>query len=164
MDENLNIDDMGKGLMSIIVRLIGMFLLLAGLWVAFQVMLEALELYRQPQKIERFARAIEQGSNIDKSLSSLRDSVSPGESGTGVDENSSGTGAGMEENTVSPPQAPSNNIRVSYFLSWVIVLMLLMLIASISLRAIKTGGELVLYDMQIKQFAKMLLKESARRD
>jgi len=42
------------------------------------------------------------------------------------------------------------------------MLMLLMLIGSISLRAIKTGGELVLYDMQIKQFAKMLVKESSK--
>jgi len=37
---------------------------------------------------------------------------------------------------------------------------LLMLIARISLTAIKTGGELVLFDMQIKQFARMLAKES----
>jgi hypothetical protein len=39
-------------------------------------------------------------------------------------------------------------------------LLLLLLIARIGLGAIKTGGELVLYDMQIKRFAKMLVRES----
>ena len=154
MSNNQNIDDIGKGIMAIIVRIIGLFLLLAGLWVAIQVMLEALELYQHPQKIERFANAIEQGSNIDKSLVSLRESVIQGSD----DE---------ETVPVTPSESQSksyktaSNIRVSYFMAWVIVILLLLLIARISLTAIKTGGELVLYDMQIKQFAKMLVKESS---
>ena len=141
--------------MAIIVRVIGLFLLLAGLWVAIQVMLEALELYQKPQKIERFAIAIEQGSNIDKSLVSLRQSV--------IQES-----ADEDADTITPsePQAKAyqspGNVRVSYFLAWVIVILLLLLIARISLTAIKTGGELVLYDMQIKQFAKMLVRESSK--
>ncbi|MEE9575557.1 MAG: hypothetical protein V3W03_05590 [Gammaproteobacteria bacterium] len=49
---------------------------------------------------------------------------------------------------------------MSYFFAWVIALLLLLLIARISLTAIKTGGELVLFDMQIKQFARMVAKES----
>jgi len=155
MSNNQNIDDIGKGIMAIIVRVIGLFLLLAGLWVAIQVMLEALELYQKPQKIERFAIAIEQGSNIDKSLVSLRQSViqESGNEDTGTI-------------TSSEPQSKSyqspGNVRVSYFMAWVIVILLLLLIARISLTAIKTGGELVLYDMQIKQFAKMLVKESSK--
>jgi hypothetical protein len=150
---NDNIDDMGKSVMSIIVRFIGMFLLLAGLWVAFQVMMEALELYREPQKIERFATAIEKGSNIDRSLSSFRNTISEEQ-----DEN----GLAKEPATPAPAATSGSNVRVSYFLAWIIVLMLLMLIGSISLRAVKTGGELVLFDMQIKQFAKMLVKETSR--
>ena len=156
MSNNQNIDDVGKGIMAITVRVIGLFLLLAGLWVAVHVMLEALELYQNPQKIERFAVAIEQGSNIDKSLVSLRESV-PRDSG---DE---------DPGTITPPDPQpasfqsSANVRVSYFLAWVIVILLLLLIARISLTAIKTGGELVLYDMQIKQFAKMLVRESSKR-
>jgi hypothetical protein len=156
MSDNLNIDDIGKGAMAIIVRVIGLFLLLAGLWVAIQVMLEALELYQKPQKIERFAVAIEQGSNIDKSLVSLRASV--------IQDTANEDEAAI---TSSEPQSKSyqssSNVRVSYFLAWVIVILLLLLIARISLTAIKTGGELVLFDMQIKQFAKMLVKESSKR-
>ena len=159
MNDNINVDDMGKGILGIVVRLIGMCLLLGGLYIAFQVMLEAMELYHQPEKIQRFATAIEKGSNIDSSLSSFRENIT-----AAPEENNDelATVGEYKEKPASPVKASDNNIRVSYFLAWVIVLMLLMLIASISLRAIKTGGELVLYDMQIKQFAKMLVKESSK--
>jgi hypothetical protein len=146
MYEETNFEDASKNLMSIIVRCIGLFLLLAGLWVAIQVLLEALDLYRKPQQIERFALAIERGSNIDKSLVSIRKQVS--------------NQSGSTESNSSEGNRSSNDIRISYFFAWVIVLLLLLLIGRISLTAIKTGGELVLYDMQIKQFARMLAKES----
>jgi hypothetical protein len=157
MNDN-NIEDVGKGIMSIFVRFVGLFLLLAGVYVALHVMLKAMELYENPQSIERFALAIERGSNIDKSLSSIRDAVvqEPAEE----DENL--PGIGKQETTRGATEAADSHIRVSYFFAWIIMLMLLMLIGSISLRAIKTGGELVLYDMQIKHFAKMLVKESSK--
>lgn len=155
MNDN-NIDDVGKGIMSIFVRLVGLFLLLAGVYVALHVMFKAMELYENPRSIERFALAIETGSNIDKSLSSIRDAVvvEPGEGEETPGANRQGTRGSAD--------ASDNPIRISYFFAWIIMLMLLMLIGSISLRAIKTGGELVLYDMQIKQFAKMLVKESGK--
>ena len=145
MYEENSIDDVSKNVMSIIVRCIGMFLLLAGLWVAIQVLLEALELYRKPQHIERFAVAIEKGSNIDKSLVSIRNQVS-----------------GQEGEESVSASSRSNDIRVSYFFAWIIALLLLLLVGRISLTAIKTGGELVLYDMQIKQFARLLAKETLK--
>jgi hypothetical protein len=156
MNDN-NIDDVGKGIMSIFVRLIGLFLLIAGVYVALHVMLKAMDLYENPKSIERFALAIEKGSNIDKSLSSIRDAVvvepAEGEESPGAN----------NPDTLRRSIDPSDShVRVSYFFAWIIMLMLLMLIGSISLRAIKTGGELVLYDMQIKQFAKMLVKESSK--
>ncbi len=150
MYEETNFEDTSKNLMSIVVRCIGLFLLLAGLWVAIQVMLEALDLYRKPQQIERFAIAIERGSNIDKSLVSIRKQVS--------------NQSGSNETSSSEVNRTSNDIRISYFFAWAIVLLLLLLIGRISLTAIKTGGELVLYDMQIKQFARMLVKESNKFD
>ena len=150
MYEETNFEDTSKNLMSIVVRCIGLFLLLAGLWVAIQVMLEALDLYRKPQQIERFAIAIERGSNIDKSLVSIRKQVS--------------NQSGSNETSSSEVNRTSNDIRISYFFAWAIVLLLLLLIGRISLTAIKTGGELVLYDMQIKQFARMLVKESNKLD
>jgi len=154
MNEN-TLDDAGRNILGFLVRLLGFFLLLAGLWVALQVLLTAKDLYEHPENIERFAVAIEKGSNIDKTLAPLRDSlILESDSENGVqrynetEKRSSVTGTG--------------NIRVSYFFAWVIALLLLLLIARISLTAIKTGGELVLFDMQIKHFARMLAKESQK--
>jgi hypothetical protein len=159
MNDN-NIEEVGKGIMSVFVRFVGLFLLLAGVYVALHVMLKAMELYEKPQTIERFAQAIEKGSNIDKSLSSFRDAVisEPAAESEGEDLSNPGT----QQATRGTTEAADSQIRISYFFAWIIMLMLLMLIGSISLRAIKTGGELVLYDMQIKQFAKMLVKESSK--
>jgi hypothetical protein len=91
------------------------------------------------------------GSNIDKSLVSFRNEIISDEAGGPAGENAE---------TIT--MQSSGNIRVSYFFAWMIVLLLLLLIARISLAAIKTGGELVLYDMQIKQFARTLVRESSR--
>ena len=156
MNDN-NIDDVGKGIMSIFVRFIGLFLLIAGVYVALYVMLKAMDLYQNPKSIEYFALAIEKGSNIDKSLSSIRDAVI-----VEPVEGEETSGANRQETRRGPSDAADSHVRISYFFAWIIMLMLLMLIGSISLRAIKTGGELVLYDMQIKQFAKMLVKESSK--
>jgi hypothetical protein len=152
MNEN-TLDDAGRNIMSFLVRILGFFLLLAGLWVALQVLLTAQDLYEHPEQIERFAVAIEKGSNIDKTLAPIRDSLIAGnDSDNGVQR--------YTETEKRPSPAGTGNIRVSYFFAWVIALLLLLLIARISLTAIKTGGELVLFDMQIKQFARMLAKES----
>lgn len=148
MNEN-TLDDASKSIMGFIVRILGLFLLFAGLWVALQVLLTAQDLYEHPEQIERFAVAIEKGSNIDKTLAPIRDSLI-----------AEGDTEGEVQNNNPPSSAGTGNIRVSYFFAWVIALLLLLLIARISLTAIKTGGELVLFDMQIKQFARMLAKES----
>ena len=137
--------------MSVIVRIAGLFLLSVGLIVGLLTIREALQLYNDPGRIERFAVAIEKGSNIDTSLNSLRDSASAD------NEDDAAPSAAVKK---APEPVHNNTVRVSYFLSWVIVLLLLLLLARIALAAIKTGGELVLYDMQIKQFAKMLIRES----
>lgn len=148
MNEN-TLDDASKNIMGFIVRILGLFLLFAGLWVALQVLLTAQDLYDHPEQIERFAIAIEKGSNIDKTLVPIRDSL--------IVESDI---EGEVQNNDQLSSVGTGNIRVSYFFAWAIVLLLLLLIARISLMAIKTGGELVLFDMQIKQFARMLAKES----
>ena len=153
MEEISGYEETGKSLMAMLVRFIGLFLLLAGLWVAIQVMLEALDLYRKPETIERFARAIEHGSNIDKSLLTLKQSITEGNT-----DNDSTSNTNLDTERFSR----SNDIRISYFFAWVIVLLLLLLIARIAIAAIKTGGELVLYDLQVKHLAKALVRETSR--
>lgn len=153
MSEDSGVEEIGRSIMSVVVRLLGLTLLLAGIWIAFHVLLEAYQLYKEPQRIERFAVAIERGSNIDKSLMTFRDSALAGEDETsGTQSRREGTGQS------------SGNVRVSYFFAWMIVMLLLLLIGRISLAAIKTGGELVLYDVQIKHFARMLVRETGRHE
>ena len=158
MNEEFNEDDGGSRL-GLIVRGSGFLLLVIGLLVSLLTISEALKLYLNPDRIERFSIAIENGSNIDKSLSSLRESAIA-DTPKDKDEDSLAPAAG---HTGPGPARISENVRVSYFLAWIIDLLLLLLIARIGLATIKTGGELVLYDMQIKRFARMLIKESGKR-
>lgn len=136
-----------KDVLSIVVRLCGLILLFIGLWIAIQVFNEALALYKNPANIERVAKAIEAGSNIDKSIAPIRDSI------LGKDETVEG------EVVDKKPESNNNSgIRISYFVAWVVDLLLLLLLARISIMAIKTGGELALYDAQIKKFARQVVK------
>ncbi len=141
-----SLNEASKDIMSIVVRFCGLMLLFIGLWIAIQVFNEALALYKDPGNIERVAIAIEAGSNIDKSIAPIRDSL------LGVNGNDSETK--MEEKP--------NGIRISYFIAWVVNLLLLLLLARISLAAIKTGGELALYDAQIKKFARQIVNSSKK--
>ena len=142
----VSVSEIGTSVMSLLVRLFGFFLLLAGLWIAITVMLEALELYENPRKIEQLAVHIERGSNIDSSLADVR-----------IDDSQETLEADGQNS-----QNTNANVRVSYFFAWMIAILLLLLVGRISLTAIKTGGELVLYDVQIKRFARELARQSAK--
>lgn len=144
--ESLN--EASKNIMSIVVRMCGLILLFIGLWIAIQVFSEALSLYKDPGNIERVAAAIEAGSHIDKSIAPLKESL------LGED----------VENAEKPKRETTQNggIRLSYFIAWVVDLLLLLLLARISLTAIKTGGELALYDAQIKKFAQQIVNANKK--
>ena len=133
---------------QIVVRGLGMVLLLVGLWIALAVISEAWSLYQDPQKIERLAKAIEHGSNLDRTLStaSSKLAVSPEDPTTAT-----------AARTTSVPPDPELGFRMTYFVAWVVAVLLLMLSGRLAIAAVKTGGELVLYDMQIKRFARELV-------
>ena len=133
---------------TIIVRLLGMAVLLVGLYVGIKVVFEAWYLYEEPQRIERFAKAIEQGSQLDSLIASF--------ASTSTDD------ANSSEKIINNPSAEKPKIRLTYFLAWGIVMILLLVISSLASRAIKTGGQLALYDLQVKQLAKQLLKQSPK--
>ncbi|HIF50067.1 MAG TPA: hypothetical protein EYQ42_00780 [Thiotrichaceae bacterium] len=142
-----SLNETSKDVLSIVVRICGLLLLFIGLWIAIQVFSEALALYKDPTNIERMATAIEAGSNIDKSIDPIQESL------LGEDE----VTADAEENVNANTKINGNGIRLSYFIAWVVDLLLLLLLARIALATIKTGGELALYDEQIKKFAKQLI-------
>jgi disulfide bond formation protein DsbB len=115
--------------LGLLTRLGGIILVIVGLWTGIQVIGEAWDLYQNPGNIHRFAAAVEAGSNIDKLLLP-------------------GNRAQQSEGDASfTPQyaATGDDFRPSYFLAWVIVLFALLLIGRLAFWAIKTGGELVLY-------------------
>lgn len=156
-----------RDFLAFIVRAIGLVLLLFGLWLALEVLHEAWQLYHEPARIERFAEAIEQGSNIDRSIAPLQiESLGEGPDADGAggnDLNAYGRQTG-DTRTRQPETAeePQYRLRLSYYIAWVIALMLLLLLARISLAAVRTGGELVLYETQMKRFARELVKDTLR--
>jgi disulfide bond formation protein DsbB len=142
---------------EIFVRLAGVLLLLVGLVVGIQVIMEAWDLYRSPEHIERLSWAIEKGTNLDKSIAALTKNPSPSSK-------TNEPGEQLDQAARSPDTQAfvDESIRLSYLLAWIIAILLLMLIGRLALAAIKTGGELALYDREVKGFARTLLKETSK--
>ncbi|RKZ80342.1 MAG: hypothetical protein DRQ35_02480 [Gammaproteobacteria bacterium] len=132
--------------LSIVVRLLGLLMLIIGLYVGIKVIFEAWNLYDEPQRIERFADAIEQGSHLDSLLSSFT-------------EKETSNDANDVQAWQPKHERQKESIRVTYFLAWFIAIILLMVVGSLASSAIKTGGQLALYDLQVKRFANLLMEE-----
>jgi len=129
----------GPMALGTVVRAVGMVVLFVGLWVGVKVILEAWALYEQPQRIVRFADDIQKHSNIDGVIGPLG-VVEAGEKAKGA-----GTG-----------------LRLSYFAAWFIALLLIFVIGSLAMSAITTGGQLALYDLQLKRYSRSVIKEVRR--
>lgn len=162
------------------VRLVGLAVLLLGLWAGAKVLFEAWALYANPARIERFAQAIEHGSNLDRLFSAAIDralkadkatmqshgsgdaSVTPG-STTGP---AVGTSATQVASASPPPPKPllkrGPSLHLTYFAAWAIVLLLFLIIGSVSMSAITTGGHIALYDMQVRRFSRAVVRELQR--
>lgn len=107
---------------GLVVRLVGVALLSVGIAVGLKVVAEVFDLYNQPQTIERFADAIEQGSNLD--------AVFAPERAPAADD--------------APARSGPPPLRLSYFAAWIVVLMLLVVVSGIAMSIITTGGRLAL--------------------
>ncbi len=138
--------------LSILVRSLGLIMLIIGLYVGIKVIFAAWELYDEPQKIERFADAIDHGSNLDSTISSLAAGAL-----------STSNTANAETPRAEVTQA-DDSLRVSYFLAWFLAVLLLMIISGLAMSAIKTGGQLALYDLEVKRFARQLIEEARKTD
>jgi hypothetical protein len=144
--------DQSSRLMSLVVRLCGLTLLFVGFVMALLVIWNAWALYAEPVRIENLARAVERGSNLDLTLSKAT-TAGHRQPQQGADAtNSTRTGLGDAE----------PGLRFSYFIAWLIGILLLMLIGQLSIAAVRTGGELALYDVKVGKLARALLKERTR--
>jgi hypothetical protein len=133
-------------LLAVLVRLLGLCFLVVGIGAAVVILHEAWMLYQEPQRIDRFALAIEQGSNLDK-IFTLSGAEAEGEAGT--------------EAAAAAPDA-SGNLRLSYFAGWFLVLLMMLVASIVAISAVSAGGRLVLYDTDIRQLSRAVVKEVRR--
>jgi len=154
-----------SNVIGLLVRLAGLAVLALGLWSGLQVIGEAWSLYHDPDRIERFALAVERGSHIDRLLNPPPPGetapAAPGQPAEG--QPPKGQPPGAEPSRAQPANppgdaAPRPAFRMSYFVAWIVALFLLLLIGRVAVWLIKTGGELALYDTQMKRFARALLE------
>lgn len=131
--------------LSALVRLIGLAVLIVGLWVGVKIILEAWALYEDPSRIVRFADDIQAHSNLDGVIGSLA-----------AEAESTGAGAGASEQGA---RQHAGGLRLSYFAAWFIVLLLMFVIGSLAMAAITTGGHLVLYDLQVRTHSRAVVRE-----
>ncbi|MEQ8235138.1 MAG: hypothetical protein RLW61_03885 [Gammaproteobacteria bacterium] len=144
--------DSSSRLLGLVVRSTGLVLLAVGFVVALMVIASAWSLYEEPSRIEAFAREVEHGSNLDLTLAG---SVAAGRAeleGTRPD------GATVATRNGEPAPA----FRFSYFIAWAIAILLLLLIGRLAIAAVRTGGELALYDVKVGKLARALLRERQR--
>ncbi|MDO7596734.1 MAG: hypothetical protein MUQ51_05790 [Pseudomonadota bacterium] len=138
--------------LSIVVRLLGLVMLLIGLFVGIKVIFQAWELYKEPQNIERFADAIEQGSHLDVMLAKFTPHPKVNNS------------EAVTQQPLQKSETSTESLRLTYFLAWIIAVLLLMVIGGLASSAIRTGGQLALYDLQVKRFARQLIEEARKTD
>ena len=136
-------------LLAVLVRLVGLCFLLIGVGAAVIILREAWTLYQEPVRIERFATAIERGSNLDKIFA-----LPAGESAKAATEG--------EATSEADTPAPSTNLRLSYFAGWFLVLLLMLVASIVAISAVSAGGRLVLYDTDIRQLSRAVVKEVRR--
>jgi len=133
-------------LLAVIVRVLGLCFLVVGIGAAVLILHEAWMLYQEPERINRFALAIEQGSNLDKIFT-----LSGGEAEVQAE---SGGGA--------PAPATGSSLRLSYFAGWFLVLLMMLVASIVAISAVSAGGRLVLYDTDIRQLSRAVVKEVRR--
>ncbi|HTT08636.1 MAG TPA: hypothetical protein VMH34_07580 [Gammaproteobacteria bacterium] len=158
----LTLATFASSLLNTLVRLTGLALLGIGTWTAVNLIEEVWALYHDPARptVEHFATAIENASHVDRLLTPKH--------GIGAEDTAApdATGASPDARSAVPAAAPATKteetFRFSYFIAWPIVLLMLLLIGRLALAMIKIGGELALYDVQIRRFAAGLLREVAR--
>lgn len=131
--------------LAVLVRLLGLCFLVIGIGAAVIILREAWGLYQEPDRMVRFATAIERGSNLDKIFSFGEESANA---------------AGEGESATA--EASASSLRLSYFAGWFLVLLLMLVASIVAISAVSAGGRLVLYDTDIRQLSRAVVREVRR--
>jgi hypothetical protein len=140
--------------LAVLVRLLGLCFLVVGIGAGVVILNEAWMLYKEPTRIEKFAVAIERGSNLDK-IFTLAGSDSAGEE-TRAD-------GGASPPAAAPEAGSGTSFRPSYFAGWFLALLLMLVASIVAISAVSAGGRLVLYDTDIRQLSRAVVKEVRRQ-
>ncbi len=131
--------------LSHITRIAGVFILVFGLYVAYQVVKECWELYNDPSKITKFAKYIDEGSNIDNFGNSFSNFMNE---------------AAKNNPQAFPSKPKIEPVKISYFVSWPIVFILLLIIAKVGYWAVTAGGQLAMHKTSLEtELAKQIVRE-----
>lgn len=134
------------------IRIVGVIVLIIGLWIGFSVLNAAWKLYSEPDQLKKYAQKIEQGSNINKAFNSfikelflesqrLRNIHNP------------------NPVEVKPDLQPWN---LAYFIAMFLKIVLLFIIGKIAFYAMGEGGKLAFsLTTANEQFARTLAREMA---
>jgi hypothetical protein len=110
-----------------VVRAAGVALVLVGLWAGVKVVFEAWSLYRDPTAVDRLARVIDRASHVDSLIPAPAAAPPAG-------------------NPAGRPAAPADErFRPSYFLAWVVAILLLLLVGKLASWTIRAGGQLAIH-------------------
>ena len=129
--------------LAVLVRLLGLCILVIGIGATAIILREAWMLYQEPSRIDRFALAIEQGSNLDKIFALEGEKAE-------------------EAGTPTTDIPASTSFRLSYFAGWFLVLLLMLVGSIVAISAVSVGGRLVLYDTDIRRLSRAVIKEVRR--
>lgn len=132
--------------LAVLVRLLGLCILVIGIGATAIILREAWMLYQEPSRIDRFALAIEEGSNLDKIFALEGEKAEEAE----------------EAGTPTTDIPASTSFRLSYFAGWFLVLLLMLVGSIVAISAVSVGGRLVLYDTDIRRLSRAVIKEVRR--
>ena len=143
-------------IIEIITRALAVILLVSGFIAALFVLEKATNLYEDPNSIEPFAERVETATGLDRKLTSVLAGAIGGDAEGGEGNEGAANGAdGSTPGEPDPASASGNEtpqskemVRLSYFVAWIIVILLLSLLIRISLAMVHTGGILVLHDLR----------------
>ena len=165
MDDAVATESETRGGMTVgAIRLIGLGVLLAGLYSAAQVGIKAWELLENTDQVTRLSESIEKQSHLNTFVGEMRGLMDLIKKTRESGQLLSDVGQGTTPKTYgsATPNQVSNDpplFNASYFSAWGIVLVLLALIAKISLWAVREGGKLALYSVNSDQQLKGILRE-----
>ena len=121
---------------SALARALGLVLIMVGVWAAVMVVIEAWNLYSDPDSIQDFAASLERASGLDEYLAGR--TLPPRESPSDVI-----GGPGLTQAlTTGPGTQSGSQLKVSYLFAWPLVVLLLLLIGKLASLAIEAGARL----------------------